>query len=104
MVCLALIRGVKSSGKVVYFSAIYPYVILVILFGVGLSLPGAYKGIIAYLTPDWTKMTDPDVWKAAASQILISLCCILGGLINMASYNKFTNNVHSDALLISFLN
>ena len=61
MVCLALIRGVKSSGKVVYFTAIYPYVILVILFGLGLSLPGAYDGIMAYLTPDWNKMLDPDV-------------------------------------------
>ena len=61
IVCLALIRGVKSSGKVVYFTAIYPYVVLVILFGVGLSLPGASAGIKVYLTPDWEKMSEPDV-------------------------------------------
>lgn len=35
MVYACMIKGVKSSGKVVYFTALFPYVILVILLGTG---------------------------------------------------------------------
>ena len=68
LVCLALIKGVKSSGKVMYFTALYPYVVLVILFGIGLSLNGSVEGVKYYLTPDWQKIRDPTV-----SAILIHL-------------------------------
>jgi SNF family Na+-dependent transporter len=61
LVCLALVKGVKSSGKVVYFTALYPYVVLVILFGIGLSLDGSVEGIKYYLTPDWEKIQNPTV-------------------------------------------
>ncbi len=40
VVCLCLIRGVKSSGKVVYFTAIFPYIVMVILFVRAVMLPG----------------------------------------------------------------
>ena len=68
LVCLALIKGVKSSGKVVYFTALYPYVVLVVLFGIGLSLDGSVEGIKYYLTPDWEKIQNPTV-----SSIMINL-------------------------------
>ena len=61
IVGLALSKGVQSSGKVVYFTAIFPFVVLFILFIVGLTLQGAGEGIKFYVTPNITKLGEVEV-------------------------------------------
>lgn len=97
-------KGVKSSGKVVYFTATFPYVVLFILFIRGVTLPNASEGIIYYLRPEWARLKDPKVWVAAATQIFYSLGIGFGSLVAMGSYNKFHNNVFKDAMMISLIN
>ncbi|KAL8618892.1 hypothetical protein ACOMHN_020311 [Nucella lapillus] len=97
---LALSKGVKSVGKVVYFTALFPYAVLTILFVRGITLPGAMEGILYYLTPDFEKLSMAKTWVAAAVQVFFALSPAWGGLITLSSYNKFHNNCFKDSLIV----
>lgn len=104
IVWIVLLKGIQSLGKVVYFTAIFPYVMLTVLFFRGVTLPGAGNGIIYYLKPDFARLGDPRVWSDACTQIFYSLSACSGGLIAMSSYNKFKNNCYRDALIVCIIN
>ncbi|KAK3750882.1 hypothetical protein RRG08_029803 [Elysia crispata] len=97
---MSLSRGTQSMGKVVYFTALFPYLVLSILFIRGITLEGCEKGIIYYLTPDFAKLKTAQTWVAAAVQIFFALSPAWGGLITLSSYNKFHNNCFKDALIV----
>ncbi|CAH2220098.1 sodium-dependent serotonin transporter [Pelobates cultripes] len=104
VVYFSIWKGVKTSGKVVWVTATFPYIVLTLLLIRGATLPGAWRGVIFYLQPKWDKLLTTQVWVDAAAQIFFSLGPGFGVLLAFASYNKFHNNCYQDALVTSTVN
>ena len=93
LVWLALVRGVKSLGKAVWFTALFPYFILTVLLGFGLTQDGAVDGIRFYLTPDLNRLKDVQVFntsihleKTYQNRVLESISNIVSARARLANY------------------
>ena len=101
---LILWKGLASYGKAAYVITLSPYFVLTALMVYVAQLDGCKEGIEFYITPDWERLKDLDIWTTAASQILFSLTVGLGSQLILASFNKINNNTFRDAVLISICN
>ncbi|XP_072040552.1 sodium- and chloride-dependent creatine transporter 1-like [Amphiura filiformis] len=97
-------KGVKSSGKVVYFTIPFSYILLTILLVRALTLENAFEGLNFYLNPDLGRLSDGQVWLDAATQIFFSYSIGLGTLMALGSYNKFNHNFFRDGLVFTLVN
>ena len=61
LIFLCLMKGIKSVGKVVYVTALLPYVLLTVFLVKGLTLPGAMDGILFFIKPDFTRLLNGQV-------------------------------------------
>ncbi|XP_031718269.1 sodium-dependent neutral amino acid transporter B(0)AT2 isoform X1 [Anarrhichthys ocellatus] len=104
IVSLAMIKGIKSSAKVMYFSSVFPYVVLFIFLIRGLMLDGAMEGIKFMFYPKLEIWGNVQVWRQAATQVFFALGLGYGSVIAYSSYNPVHNNCHRDALMVSGIN
>lgn len=86
------------------------WILFLILSIRGVTLPGAMTGVSYYLTPDFSKLLNVNVWLAAYGQVFFSLSLAQGIMISYASYlhkkSDISNNAFITALAdtgISFL-
>ncbi|KAJ8924104.1 hypothetical protein NQ315_006886 [Exocentrus adspersus] len=104
VVFFIVMKGIQSSGKVVYFTSMFPYIVLTIFFIRGITLKGASAGLAHMLTPKVEKLLDPKVWLDAATQVFYSFGLAFGSLIAFGSYNNPKNNCVRDVILVSVCN
>ncbi|NJD77304.1 MAG: sodium-dependent transporter [Candidatus Methanoperedens sp.] len=92
--------GVKQGiEKLSRFLIPLLFAMLLLLLAFSLSLPGAINGIEYYLTPDFSKLSDPFVWTAAFGQAFFSLGVGTGIMLTYGSYMRDENIVKSAAII-----
>ncbi|CAF1178127.1 unnamed protein product [Didymodactylos carnosus] len=97
-------KGIKWTGKIVYFTSMFPYVVLFILLVRGLLLDGAMDGVKYLFIPDLSKLKNSQLWIDAATQIFFSYGLGLGALIALGSYNTYHKNCYRDTLILTVFN
>ena len=100
-VFVILYKGVGRIGKVVAITVPLPTILLIILTVRGLTLPGAIEGINYYLTPDFSRLGDVNVWLSAYAQVFFSLSIAQGIMITYASFLKKKSDITNNAFIIS---
>ncbi|CAJ0947146.1 unnamed protein product, partial [Mesorhabditis belari] len=85
LVYFCVMKGIKSSGKVMYATATFPYLVTTIFLIRSLTLDGAMEGLWYMINPDLEMLYSPDVWLEAATQIFYSMGLGFGGLIAFGS-------------------
>ncbi|KYN27971.1 Orphan sodium- and chloride-dependent neurotransmitter transporter NTT4 [Trachymyrmex cornetzi] len=104
VVFFIVMKGIQSSGKVVYFTSMFPYLVLTIFFIRGITLKGASAGLAHMYTPKVEKLLEPTVWLDAATQVFYSFGLAFGSLIAFGSYNTPDNHCVRDVILVSVCN
>ena len=69
-----------------------------------LTLPGASIGYTQIFTPDWSALTNLDVWLAAFGQIIFSLSLGMAIAMTYASYLPEGSKLVDNAVIVAFSN
>jgi len=104
MVYLIIWRGLHSSGKIIWFTALFPYFVMAILLVRAVTLDGAMDGLSYYVAIDWEKLKSGTTWIDGATQIFFAYSVGMGALPALGSYNKFHHNCYKDAIITCIVN
>ncbi|WP_096201520.1 sodium-dependent transporter [Bacillus sp. FJAT-45350] len=83
IVAIGVKKGIETTNKI-----LMPLlaILLIILAGYSLTLGGAKEGLAFLFKPDWSVLSNPDVYLAALGQAFFSLSLGMGALITYGSY------------------
>lgn len=79
-------------------------IIVAVIVIYSLTLPGASIGYSQIFTPDWSALTDLNVWLAAFGQIVFSLSLGMAIALTYASYLPEGSKLVDNALIVAFSN
>jgi NSS family neurotransmitter:Na+ symporter len=94
-------KGIELANKI--FMPVL-FVLMIALVAWSATLPGAGEGIRALLTPDTSRLLDPQAWSDAFSQIFFSLSLGFGIMITYASYLPRKAHITNNGIITACAN
>ncbi|SDS00064.1 sodium-dependent transporter [Paraoerskovia marina] len=94
-------KGIERANVVFIPLLVVTFTVLVVR---ALFLDGAADGLNALFTPDWSALTDANVWIAAYGQIFFSLSIAFGIMITYSSFRPRRSNMTGPGLVVAFAN
>ena len=101
--CYICIRnGTTTVGKVVKYTVSLPVICLVIMAARGFTMSGAMAGIEKLFIPEWSALSDSNLWIDAIGQVFYSLSTSMAIMFAYGSYLDSKANIAVDAIIIAF--
>ena len=94
-------KGIEWANKI--FMPIL-FLLLLIMLGRAVTLPGASQGVDWLFKPDFSAIWDYKVWAAAYGQIFFTLSICFAIMITFSSYLPQKSDINNNALMASFIN
>jgi NSS family neurotransmitter:Na+ symporter len=94
-------KGIELACKVCLPVLMFMVIVLVIR---GITLPGAVDGLEYMFKPDWSALTNANVWVAAYGQIFFSLSLGFAIMISYSSYLPRKTDVVNSAFITATAN
>lgn len=106
VIYLCVAFGVKTTGRITYFTMGLPVILLVLFLGRALSLPGSQDGVDEYIhNSNWEMLTErPDIWSKAVSQIFFSLSVTFGIMTAYGSHCLRTEPAFINSCVVAVSN
>ncbi len=103
VLCYVCIRnGTTSVGKVVKFTVSLPVICLLIMAVRGIMMPGAMAGMAKLFIPDWSALSDSNLWVDAVGQVFYSLSTSMAIMFAYGSFLDKKSNIVVDTVIIAF--
>ena len=94
-------KGIEFANKI--FMPLL-FILLLIMLGRAVTLPGASEGLQWLFRPDFSAILDYQVWTAAYGQIFFTLSICFAIMITYSSYLPEKSDVNNNGMMTAFIN
>lgn len=95
-------KDIERLGRLVKWTVIIPWILILILIVRGVTLDGADVGLEYYLKPDFSAIMNGEVWFAAVSQVAFTLSLGMAIMFAYGSYKPEKEDVNATSVVTAF--